>query len=57
MFQYVTHLYREKAFIQRREYLYKEFRNKKEKGLSCRLTPYVFNLQPVNIQRNIMQQA
>lgn len=49
MFQYVTHLYREKAFIQRRE--------KKEKGLSCRLTPYVFNLQPVNIQRNIMQQA
>lgn len=29
----------------------------KRKGLSCRLTPYVFNLQPVNIQRNIMQQA
>ena len=37
--------------------MYKEFRNKKEKGLSCRLTPYVFNLQSVNIQRNIMQQA
>ena len=56
MFQYVTHLYRGKAFIQRRIKLYKEFRNKKEKGLFRRSTPYVFNLQSVNIQRNIIQQ-
>ena len=34
----------------------KEFRNKKEKGLFRRSTPYVFNLQSVNIQRNIIQQ-
>ena len=34
----------------------KSFVIKKEKGLFRRSTPYVFNLQSVNIQRNIIQQ-